>query len=52
MTAKDYKNLRVSNQEYQLVKHKQIELISKRGKTLSLTEVVDEIVRKGINLVE
>lgn len=52
MTAKEFKNLPVSKQEYELVKQKQIELISKRGKTLSLTEVVDEIVRKGINLVE
>lgn len=49
---KKFGNLPVSEREYEMVKQKQIELIGKRGKTLSLTEVVDEIVRKGIDLVE
>ncbi len=41
----------VSSDVLELVRQKQIEFITKRQKTLTLTEVSNEIVRKGLELM-
>ncbi len=38
-------------EELAAIKEKQLELINKRGKILTLTEVVSEVVRKGLPLL-
>jgi len=38
-------------EELSAIKEKQLELINKRGKMLTLTEVVSEVVRKGLPLL-
>lgn len=49
---KEFENLPISKEVRGLVDAKRIELIYKRQKTLTLTEVADEIIKKGISLVE
>lgn len=39
-------------EEFELVKQKQLELSTKRNKILTLTEVSNEIVRKGLQLMK
>lgn len=38
-------------EELESLKQKQLELINKRNKVLTLTEVVSEVIRKGLPLV-
>lgn len=42
----------VSAIELDLIKQKQLEIINKKGRVVTLTEVVNEIVRKGLPLVD
>ena len=49
---KEFNALPISPDEYQMVKHKQTELITKRGKMVSLTEIANELVQKGLDLLE
>ena len=42
----------VSSDILELVRQKQIELITKKQKTLTLTEVSNEIVRKGLESIK
>ncbi len=39
-------------EEFELVKQKQLELSTKRNKILTLTEVSNEIVRKGLETMK
>lgn len=49
---KGFGSLPVSKEKYELVKKKQLEMTHKSGKMLSLTEVTDKIIEKGLLLVE
>lgn len=54
-STEEFKSLRttlpVFPEELAAIKEKQLELINKRGKILTLTEVVSEVVRKGLPLL-
>ncbi len=47
----EFTALPIRIEEYLMVRKKQFELIEKRGRSVSLTDTITEIIKKGINLV-
>ncbi len=47
-----YTSIPILIEEHELIKQKQISLISKRNRMVPLSEVVSELVAKGLHLVE
>jgi NifB/MoaA-like Fe-S oxidoreductase len=49
---KEFANLPIYKDTRKLVNDKRVELIYKRGKNLTLTEIADEIVKIGVSLIK
>jgi len=47
-----FKSISVSNELHELIKNKRIEMIGKRKIDISMAKMSEEILLKGLNLIE